>query len=100
MLRVNIKRLAMESPFNHFRYFGFIIIISLGLAQDDSTAIVTPGILKSQEALSLKTFDGETRHAIQAIFHEVYEIDGMYYELIEGGELTTFLLFDPRIDQV
>ena len=50
MLRVNIKRLAMESPFNHFRYFGFIIIISLGLAQDDSTAIVTPGILKSQEA--------------------------------------------------
>ena len=50
MLRVNIKRLAMESPFNHFRYFGFLIIISLGLAQDDSTAIVTPDILKSQEA--------------------------------------------------
>ena len=40
----------MENLFNYFRYCGFIVIISLGLAQEDSTAIATQGILKSHEA--------------------------------------------------
>ena len=55
-------------------------------------------ILQSQEAISLKRYGGEIDESIYIIFHEVYEINGLYREVIEGLE-TSFFVFDPRIDR-
>lgn len=58
---------------------------------------VRKNILKSQEALNIKRFDFETVDTIEIIFHEVYEINGLYREVV-AGEPTTFYVIDPRID--
>ena len=66
-------------------------------------------ILKSEEAISLKIDNTEIRETIYIIFHEVYEINGLYREVIPPGfgqgeygnaQPTTFYVLDPRIDLV
>jgi len=61
-------------------------------------------ILKSQEAISLKTHSGELSDTIFDIFHEVYELNGPYREVLPGaGPADTtpadFYAFDPRIER-
>ena len=56
-------------------------------------------ILKSEEALSLKLLtSGAISESIIIIFHEVYEINGLYREVVDG-DVTTFFVLDPRIDK-
>jgi len=66
-------------------------------------------ILKSEEAISLKIYDRKSKDSIYIIFHEVYEINGLYREVIPPGfgqgeygnaQPTTFYVLDPRIDLV
>ena len=52
-------------------------------------------ILKSEEAISLKIDNTEIRETIYIIFHEVYEINGLYIEVD-----TVYFALDPRIDLV
>ena len=52
-------------------------------------------ILKSEEAISLKIDNVEIRETIYIIFHEVYEINGLYIEVD-----TVYFALDPRIDLV
>ena len=61
-------------------------------------------ILKSEEALSLKIYDGKITESIHSIFHEVYELNGPYREQVKlaGSEEEIDIgasIFDPRIDQ-
>ena len=51
--------------------------------------------LKSEEAISLKIDNVEIRETIYIIFHEVYEINGLYIEVD-----TVYFALDPRIDLV
>ena len=76
-----------------FEYWGSL------LESEKITKIeLRKSILKSQEAISLKRYGGEIDESIYIIFHEVYEINGLYREVIEGLE-TSFFVFDPRIDR-
>ena len=64
-------------------------------------------ILKSEEALSLKIYDGKITESIYSIFHEVYELNGPYSEQVKlpgdpdgiSETDTGVSIFDPRIDQ-
>ena len=59
-------------------------------------------ILKSEEAISLKMHTALEKLAevsVYIIFHEVYEINGLYREVINGNP-TGFFVLDPRIDLV
>ena len=77
-----------------FEYWGSL------LESEKITKIeLRKSILKSQEAISLKRYGGEIDESIYIIFHEVYEINGLYREVIEGGLETSFFVFDPRIDR-
>ncbi len=76
-----------------FEYWGSL------LESEKITKIeLRKSILQSQEAISLKRYGGEIDESIYIIFHEVYEINGLYREVIEGLE-TSFFVFDPRIDR-
>ena len=68
-------------------------------------------ILKSEEAISLKQFSafGDTSDSIYTIFHEVYELNGPYKEVVKvegtcsSGTTGTAcnlisIVYDPRID--
>jgi hypothetical protein len=68
-------------------------------------------ILKSEEAISLKQFSafGDTSDSIHTIFHEVYELNGPYKEVVKvegtcsSGTTGTAcnlisIVYDPRID--
>ena len=68
-------------------------------------------ILKSEEAISLKQFGafGDTSDSIYTIFHEVYELNGPYKEVVKvegtcsSGTTGTAcnlisIVYDPRID--
>ena len=65
-------------------------------------------ILKSEEAISLKRFS-DTSDSIHTIFHEVYELNGPYKEVVKvegtcdagpsGAACNLiYLVYDPRID--
>jgi len=55
-------------------------------------------LLKSEEAISyFERHSGEIHESIYIIFHEVYEINGLYREVVDG-DVTTFFVLDPRID--
>jgi hypothetical protein len=57
-------------------------------------------ILKSEESISLKMYNNaETRLSTLIIFHEVYEINGLYREMFQA-QPTEFFILDPRIDLV
>ena len=58
-------------------------------------------ILKSPEALSLKQHSkGQIGKSIYTIFHEVYEINGLYRETVALNVLPVeFFVLDPRIDR-
>jgi len=82
-----------------FEYWGTLleneIITKIELRKD---------ILKSQEAISLKTYSGELSETIYNIFHEVYELNGPYREILiapdqVGSRMAEISAFDPRIDR-
>jgi hypothetical protein len=82
-----------------FEYWGTLleneIITKIELRKD---------ILKSQEAISLKTYSGELSETIYNIFHEVYELNGPYREILiapdqVGSRVAEISAFDPRIDR-
>ncbi len=52
-------------------------------------------ILKSEEGISLKMYNSKITESIYIIFHEVYEINGLYIEVD-----TVYFALDPRIDLV
>jgi len=57
-------------------------------------------ILKSPEALSLKQpSKGQIGESIYTIFHEVYEINGLYREIVNVPIPIEFFVLDPRIDR-
>ena len=75
-----------------FEYWG-----SLLESEKITNLELRKSILKSEEGLSLKMRNGEIAESIYIIFHEVYEINGLYREVILD-HTTTFFVLDPRID--
>ena len=77
-----------------FEYWGSL------LESEKITKIeLRKSLLKSEEAISyFERFWGEIHESIYIIFHEVYEINGLYREVVDG-DVTTFFVLDPRIDK-
>ena len=77
-----------------FEYWGSL------LESEKITKIeLRKSLLKSEEAISyFERYSGEIHESIYIIFHEVYEINGLYREVVDG-DVTTFFVLDPRIDK-
>jgi hypothetical protein len=79
-----------------FEYWGSLLEI-----EKITKAELRKSILKSPEALSLKqSSEYLIFESIYTIFHEVYEINGLYREIIPTDVLPVeFFILDPRIDR-